>query len=473
MRPRMSPGPNGHSALRFCSSTLFGVVLVSGGVLQSHRLLSRGSEPTTATASGPAEDAAKVRKTFSGLNYLDQTLVEREPYPSAVTPGFDSERVWGGFDDWEPAIAADPNSTYVYQVTTRYSSGRAEVWVRRSADSGATWDPDFRILTDNVHQADPQAEVDGNGTVYVAFLHTPNTFLMKSYDHGTTWTDPVALPIPPPPYVDHELLAVSADGQDVYLAFNAGHSYVSASHDGGQTFAPPVKTNDDFRQWFHTAYAIAPTGDVYFAIQDYKQSYLDDANIKMLKSTNGGLSWQTFPVDVSTQAPDCSWAQGCYTGFLGPTAGLARDASGVLVMVYNAGNTPGGNNRIWLRTSLDGITWSQRQQISANNPAATNAFPLVVAGSASGDFRVVWQGGSPNAWNTWYRRTTDGGATWGPILRLSDLGSGAPYKRPAGYRFPYGDYFEIAIDGNDVNHLIWGEGKNYIGPGGCWYTRGQ
>ena len=96
----------------------------------------------------------------------------------------------------------------------------------------------------------------------------------------------------------------------------------------------------------------------------------------------------------------------------------------------------------------------------------------MVAGRAPGDFRVVWQGGPPNAFNTWYRRTTDGGITWGPILRLSDRPDGAPYKTPNGYFFSYGDYLEIAVDGNDINHLIWGEGRNYIGPGGSWYTRG-
>jgi hypothetical protein len=36
----------------------------------------------------------------------------------------------------------------------------------------------------------------------------------------------------------------------------------------------------------------------------------------------------------------------------------------------------------------------------------------------------------------------------------------------------YGDYFEIAVDGNDVNHIIWGAGNSWVGPGGSWYTRG-
>jgi hypothetical protein len=450
------------------SVPLLGVLFVSGGVV-SQRLAPGRVERRPAEAKGEDD---KYRKPITGLDFVRETRVESHPSPSLGAPGFDSERVWSGFDDWEPAIAADPNSTFVYQVTTRLSSGRATIWFRRSLDGGATWEPDYKPLPDNKHQADPQIEVDGNGTVFLMFLHLDNTALMKSFDRGATWTEPVHLSLGPVPYVDHELLAVSNDGRDVYVAFNAGHSYVSTSHDGGATFALPVKTNSDFRQWFHTAAVVAPTGEVYFAVQDYAQSYFNEVHVKILKSVDAGLSWQTYRVDVSQQAPNCQWANGCYTGFLGPTAGLARDAGGALVMVYNSNNAPGANNRIWLRTSLDGVTWSQRQQLSASNPAATNAFPLVVAGRQPGDLRVVWQGGPPNAWNTWYRRSTDGGVSWGPILRLSDLGSGAPYKRPAGYFFPYGDYYEIAVDGDDVNHLIWGEGRNYVGPGGSWYTRG-
>ena len=47
----------------------------------------------------------------------------------------------------------------------------------------------------------------------------------------------------------------------------------------------------------------------------------------------------------------------------------------------------------------------------------------------------------------------------------------APYKHPAGYTFPYGDYLSLSVDGDGANHVIWGEGASYDGPGGSWYTR--
>src|SRR5207248_9017787 len=69
-----------------------------------------------------------------------------------TTSGFDSERLWSTGDDWEPAIAADPSSSRVYQATTRYGGPKAcsscsdpAIIVRSSSDAGATWGPDSYI----------------------------------------------------------------------------------------------------------------------------------------------------------------------------------------------------------------------------------------------------------------------------------------------------------------------------------------
>ena len=68
--------------------------------------------------------------------------------------------------------------------------------------------------------------------------------------------------------------------------------------------------------------------------------------------------------------------------------------------------------------------------------------------------------------------TTDGGVHWSDEVRLSDLGSGAPYKTADGYVFPYGDYFGIAADASGTNFVIWGEGTGRGSGGGCWFTKG-
>ena len=167
---------------------------------------------------------------------------------------------------------------------------------------------------------------------------------------------------------------------------------------------------------------------------------------------------------------------GSDVGFLGPSVALAVDSAGGIMIAYHAGDSPGAPQKMYIRDSADGLTWTERMEVSNGSFTVNNAFPGLAAGRTPGDFRLVWQddrNGSTNAWNTWYRRTANGGRTWSQALRLSDLGEGAPYKTEAGYFFPYGDYLEIAVDGKGMTHVIWGEGLSYTGPGGSWYTRGR
>ena len=64
---------------------------------------------------------------------------------------------------------------------------------------------------------------------------------------------------------------------------------------------------------------------------------------------------------------------------------------------------------------------------------------------------------------------------WGSEVRLSNLGSGAPYKDADGYTFTDGDYFGIAVGSTGVAHVIWGEadGSSLYCCGDVWYTKGS
>jgi len=76
-------------------------------------------------------------------------------------------------------------------------------------------------------------------------------------------------------------------------------------------------------------------------------------------------------------------------------------------------------------------------------------------------------------WNTYYRSSTNGGATWSREIRLSTYRSGYPYIHPSGFNFPFGDYFGIAIDGDAQTHAVWGEGWSFDSPGSIWYANGR
>ncbi|HKN46849.1 MAG TPA: sialidase family protein, partial [Candidatus Polarisedimenticolia bacterium] len=387
--------------------------------------------------SGPRagqDPVPKPKKPGSGLSFFDQTTVSPE---AALAPsGFDNERVLSVYDDWEPAVATDPITSYVYQITTRYSGPAAckgcpfpVLIFRSSSDSGATWTAPISFT--------------GKGT-------------------KPTWSD-------------KPWLAISKDGQNVYIAFNASDSYVVSSHDAGNTFSAPVKTNNDTEYWFANGGVVAADGTVYFSEADFSQTYAGPGHIDVLKSTNGGASFITTRVDTSQQVPGCPWAAGCTLGFLGSSVALAMDSAGTLMIAYNANDMASAPEQVYVRTSTDGVTWSARQLVSTGLSNVNSGFPALASGPTAGDFRLAFQddrNGPTTAFNTWYRRTTNGGGTWTAALRLSNLSSGAPYKTAAGYAFPYGDYLEIAVDPFGTSQVAWGEGISYTGPGGTWFTKG-
>jgi hypothetical protein len=451
-----------HTA-RYALAALASVLLASCTVSPDSELTKRRQ---------PDQDASRPH---SAISYADRTRVESTPSASDLST-FDSERVWSGENDWEPSVAADPVRPHVYQLTTRWIGEVSKIMLRRSITAGATWEADQPIFPSHVWQADPHIVVAGDGTVFATWLQGWNTVLSKSIDGGLTWSAPVPV-LGELRWSDYPSIAVSADARDVYVAFNMSDSFVAVSHDGGATFAAPVQTNDDARYWFHAGGAVAPNGDVYFGTVSLRQSNEGASSVAVLKSSNGGTSWQTLRVDIAAELPGCEWAEGCTFGFFSPLPSVAVGADGTLMIVYNAARTAGAAQQIRMRTSIDGgSTWSEARVISGPDTETHNAFAVVAAGRAAGDFRVVWQGdrhGNTSAWNTWLRRTRDGGLSWSHPVRLSDRAAGAPYKSAAGYRFTYGDYLALSVDGRGLSHVVWGEGESWNGPGGTWYTRGQ
>jgi hypothetical protein len=84
--------------------------------------------------------------------------------------------------------------------------------------------------------------------------------------------------------------------------------------------------------------------------------------------------------------------------------------------------------------------------------------------------------GGMDKWNVYFRSSTNGGSTWSNEVDLSTYVAGADlssYIFTDGFRFPFGDYFEMDVDEQGTNHLVWGEGYSYDSPGSIWYAKGK
>ena len=426
--------------------------------------------------------------------------------PAGSGPVFSSEQAFpGGGAYWEPTIAVDPASSYVYQAVTYINASKTcsacpgtAIFVRASPDGGSTWGAahPIHLAGGKGWQFDPQLKVATDGTVYAVFLQTfnPGSVLFKSMDHGATWSGPFTMN-GALTYNDKPILEISPTGQDVYVAFNVKTaSWVAVSHDYGQTFTQ-VKTSNETLWWDSYGGTYDPVdGSVYFAQAGEAGTTTNGAGktitngghtggvqkLFVLRMNHAGTSWTNTYIDPSATPTPCA-ISGCYGDYFAAQSSIAADAAGHLMLAYTMNAVDGAAHGLYIRTSTDGVHWSSRALV---NDLGDSNFPFVASGPAAGDFRLAWQDnrnaacwncGGLGDWNTWYTRTTNGGGKWIADVKLSNLGSGAPYKTSQGYAFTDGDYFGLAVSPTTgVNYAIWGEadGSSLYCCGGAWYTSG-
>jgi hypothetical protein len=412
---------------------------------------------------------------------------------TAPAPGWVGSQVMSsGFDDWEPAVATDPKAPYIYLLTTRYATRDCGVhcptpWIPLmvSKDNGATWGPQVPICKCDRSKAqyDPTIEVVANtGAVYSAFLNFDrhngfSTVFTKSTDHGQTWTEPVHV-YGNVSWTDKPEITSSASGKDVYVSWNGpqgGDLYVGISHDFGQTWTQK-KLSDDKRYYYAYDARVLGDGTVVFSESSIVYSGLTNVSGEVwhhaVISRDKGETWENVVVAKVPQGEFCV-ADGCGPDFYAGQTSVVSDAPGHLVFAYEGPTVAGGPQRVYVsRSSNSGRTWTQGVPLSVAGENATQ--PRLA--SSGGDNVRIWymqtaDGDNPDAWNVWYRSSSNGGQSWSTPVKISDAPAGAAaYINEDGFDEVYGDYGEIAVTNTGKTVATWGEGLSYTGPGGSWFN---
>ena len=386
-------------------------------------------------------------------------------------------------DQWEPAIAADGYG-HIYVLYPQYGElpgcddcKLPSMILVVSADNGDSWQTPHEITPHTTGEFDPQIVVDpvDHRTIYAAWLqnHNIDAVVAKSVDFGQSWSEVVA----DRDGEDADKPVLAVHGHDVYLAVNReGKIRVAASHDGGISFTSnEVNPALDIVRALAGGGTVDPSGNVIVAWAGYtrRDGTKGRVNLYTSKSADGGKTWVTTLLDTSGAPPECL-AFECEWGFLGAQITVASDAAGTLYALWNSGKSDRAPERIYFSSSTTaGDTWSPKVNVSRAPAGVEHAFPALVSGSA-GDVRIAWMDTRNSPWwNTYYRSSTNGGATWSAESKLSNYVTGYRYIRARGFSFPFGDYFEMSIDGQGRTHAVWGEGFNFQSPGSIWYSNGQ
>ena len=421
--------------------------------------------------------------------------IPADTFTAPVRLGFE------GGDDWEPSIAADEHG-HVYALWNHYvgfgggSAGEVDpscpacpsphMVIQISNDNGATWGSPHALAPSEERQDDPQIVVDaGDGrTVYAAYMEGNKSSIVvaRSEDFGVTFTPVLVEDIER----GLDKIALAARDGDVYVVYHSKQKiFASVSLNGGATWTvvqPLHNTNSQFGESLPSGAAIDSDGVAYFAWNGVNRpgQAKGTKTLYVTRTADGGQTWTTSVVDQSAAPLPCACGGWDYWG---AQMAIGVDDLNRVYVLWNAGEVQNGPHRMFFASSTNGgVTWSAPVDVSAAPAGANNVFPALVA-AGEGDVRIAWQddrngfdagGNDPAArWNTYYRRSADGGATWTDETQLSAFVAGYTYKFADGYLQPYGDYFELDIDSVGKTVAFWGEGNSYVGPGNVWFARQQ
>jgi hypothetical protein len=449
-----------------------------------------GSEQQPGAGGEAQEEGDALQERIDAFNEARASGIAgtTQPITRAPSAGWSGEQVVSPTrNDWEPAIAADPNGPYVYALVTRIGGPRpcpdcpsAFMGLMRSTDNGRTWSAVKPLCPcRGPWQYDPMIEVvPDTGVVYAAYLNGWHTVFTKSTDHGKTWTPPVKV-YGDVSWTDKPALATSDDGRDVYISFNGptgGDPYVARSHDFGKTWTQ-TKVVDSDRYYFAFDADVLSDGTVVFAESSIDYSGPKKSPVGVVKhvvfvSHDRGRHWTRVVVATVDVGEPCTSA-GCGPDFYIGHEAMSADDRGRLVYLYDGATSEFGRQRVYAVTSADeGATWSAPVALStAGENATTPAVEQTKNGHVDAWFMQTSNGDAPGTWNVWFRRSSNGGRTWHAPVKLSDATSGAGYMTADGFDEVYGDYGEICITSTGKAIAIWGEGFSWTGPGGVWFNR--
>jgi hypothetical protein len=350
---------------------------------------------------------------------------------------------------WDDILVSDHEDTFINQglvvagqnVYVAYSANEGspdDTYLARSSDGGRTFLPSVLVYTATYIPAlawwpgvEPSQE---RGVLYLALqplVWDYRPHFTRSTDGGETWSLP--RPISPLSGI-YPKIAVDAQGGIYVVTFKQndydvrGYFYLSRSSDGGDTWSDPIPINSEpwAIQYWCSFFLVARGTTLYFVWAGWV--YIPGnkpADSQLLlqtvfsRSTDRGQTWSA-PVQVD-DAPNKAYG----------VVAMAVGGSGVIYVAWSADKIPGywGEPETYVSRSTDGgATWGPGVRVDDDDTCERFISPggIAVDDRTGSVHLVFWdgrrgcaQGCSPGD-DVFYTYSTDGGATWSRNQQISN-----------------------------------------------------
>jgi hypothetical protein len=357
----------------------------------------------------------------------------------------------------EPSIAVDPTAPNRIvigwrQFETIESNFRQAGWAY-SHDGGRTWTFPG-VLQPGTFRSDPVLGADAEGTMYYCSLRGDfSVWFFKSFDGGVTWG--------PPAYAwggDKQWFTIDRTGGighgNIYMSWNdsagcCGDNIYTRSTDGGLTFQEPRPTPGEpkFGQLDVTAEGRLFIAGIYHWLDTFW----------IISSPNAQNAAEVPEWDLANDIDmggSMGWASGPNPGGLLGQLSLAADRTDgpnagdlyVLCSVDPPGTDP--LDIMFARSSDGGVTWDPPVRVNDDAPGP-NAWQWfgTMSQAPNGRIDAIWNdtrnSGLANVSELYYSFSTDAGATWSPDVPLSP-----PFDSHIGWpnQSKIGDYYDMISD---------------------------
>ncbi|MFH1937407.1 MAG: exo-alpha-sialidase [Bacteroidota bacterium] len=256
------------------------------------------------------------------------------------------------------------------------------------------------------------------------------TMLLVAHITQAQWEPDVRLTIDPSSSLNCIHHSIASSGDSVHVVWSDDRDgnqeiYYKRSADAGMTWGADVRLTNDPN--YSGLPSVATIGsDVHIVWEDDRDGPNGEGSIYYKRSTDGGITWGTDTrlTDSSADAWDPA---------------VAVSDSEVHVVYFDWA----WQEIYYIHSTDGGTTWEAAQKLT--NATGWSRYPsIAVSGSL---VHVTWEDTRDGNFEIYYKRSTDGGVTWEPDMRLTNA--------------MYNSLLTSVAVSDSVVHVVWYDKRDF------------